>query len=156
MEVRDLLLGCKKEVWPVQELHTLPSFSVSQAWKREWGEVVGCDQLRRDDPYLLQCLCQLHRQALDQWSPNLVLGLWSTVGFLFCQVVNCIPLRSEAQIGLWSHSHNEKCYGKNEQCLDPWQLKHFSFTCENGSFGTWHGYVKNTQSKAVKNYLQLV
>lgn len=59
----------------------------SQAWKRVWVEVVGCDRLERDDPCLLQCLCQLHRLALDQWASNVVLGFWSTTGFfLSCQV----------------------------------------------------------------------
>lgn len=123
VEVRDLWLGRMKEVWHIQELRRLPSFSVSQAWKREWGEVAGCDQLRRDDPYLLQCLCQLHRQALDQWSPNLVLGLWRTAGFLFCQVA-----------GRWSFSHNEKCYGKNA----PWSLATESFFFHIWKWKFWH------------------
>lgn len=65
----------------------------SQAWKRVWVEVVGCDRLEWDDPCLLQCLCQLHRLALDQWASNVLLGFWSTTGYFFpCQVVNCTLL----------------------------------------------------------------
>lgn len=67
MEVTDLLLGGMKGVQHVQELHRLlGSVSAKHEKECEEGEVVGCDRLGRDDPYLLQCLCQLQRQALDQ------------------------------------------------------------------------------------------
>lgn len=123
----------------------------SQACNRVWEEMVGCDRLVRDDPYLLQCLCQLHRQVSDQWSTNLVLGPWSAAGFLFCQVVNCSPPWSQVEIGPWSRSLNEN-YLEGIAAL--WTLRtledHLDFyTCRIGNLSTWPSYMEGMQSEAM-------